>query len=246
MGLHPRLGAHSPLARLPPDCLRRIAGFVRLLNTRWLCAITARTGLYVDCVAFHYSDGTSTTWGGRGGQERTTFRLLPGEYITSVRGRLGDYLDSVAFLTSRGRMSPRWGGPGGRPFVLELSAGEEAFALAVQMDRQTGYPQDLALVSRRAPSAEDAEDAARLGLPGFGASARSCYCRPQQLSPKALLPTAATAAAAHAGGSRRRAAAERAAVWTVGDDEADSRQSSSSRSSLSAADQSADHSDDDE
>lgn len=167
MALHPRLGALSPLAHLPPDCLRRVAYFLRLLNARWLRTISARTGCWVDALAFHYSDGTSARWGGSGGTECEPFHLLPGEFLIGVRGCRGDHVDALAFLTSRGRSSPTWGGPGGSEnFELVAPPGTEVISLDVEMGRE--YPTRIALRTRCAPS--------DIVLAEISALVRPCYC----------------------------------------------------------------------
>lgn len=168
MALHPRLGADSPLRALTPDLLSRIALLARIQVTKFVSAITVRTGLLVDCIAFHYSDGSSLTCGGRGGQERPFFRLSPGEYITKINGRVGDHLDAVQFETSFGRVSAMYGGSGGVPFEWAPPADSEIYAVAAApMMRPKSWLTRIQTLARVAPRREWAEDIAAMRLHGF-------------------------------------------------------------------------------
>lgn len=175
MASHPRLGAASPLARLTPELVSRIALLDLLGSTKFLVAVTVRTGLLVDCIATHYSDGSSLASGGLGGHERPVFRLSHGEHITKLRGRQGDHLDAVQFVTSFGRASAMYGGSGGQPFEIDAPEGAEFFAFAgyhLEVMRgpvpiQSPWLTRVEPVARRAPRAEWAEDIEMLRLFGF-------------------------------------------------------------------------------
>jgi hypothetical protein len=179
MALHPRLGCESPLALLKPDLLQRIAQLCRLACTRWVVALTVRTGLLVDCVAFHYSDGSQLSRGGRGGQERPFFKLSAGEYIAKLRGRRGLYLDALEFETNLGRRSPWYGSQsGGQPFECVVPAWHEVHAF----DGAQTMPwlSDILPVTRTAPKPDCAADIALMCGRGFEAD-RSFICRPAPL-----------------------------------------------------------------
>jgi len=176
MALHPRLGCESPLALLTSDMLQRIVQLCRLASTRWVVAVTVRTGLLVDCVAFHYSDGSHLIRGGRGGHERPFFKLSPGEYIAKLRGRKGQYLDALEFETSLGRRSPWYGSPtGGQPFELVAPEGHEVHSF----DGVPTMPwlSEILPVTRKAPEPDRAADIAMMCGRGFEAD-RSYICRP--------------------------------------------------------------------
>ena len=179
MALHPRLGGESPLALLTSDLLQRIAQLARLACTRWVVAITVRTGLLVDCLAFHYSNGSHLSRGGRGGQERPYFKLSSGEYISKLRGRRGQYLDALEFETSLGRRSPWYGSQsGGQPFEFVAPAGHEIHSF----DGAQTMPwlSDILPITRKAPDPEWAADIALRCGRGFEAD-RSFICRPAPL-----------------------------------------------------------------
>jgi len=165
MALHRRLGAASHLRLLMPELIARIALFDRLQATRHVVAITVRTGLLVDSIAFHFSHGGSSVCGGHGGIERPLFRLTPGEYITRIRGRMGAYVDAIQFETSHGRVSPMCGGPGGDAFEFAAPSGSEIFAINARLAR--GWLCRLAPFVRSAPRAAWSEHIERLRLHGF-------------------------------------------------------------------------------
>jgi hypothetical protein len=176
MALHPRLGDASPLRMLPVDVIRRIALLYQLHATQWVVAISVRTGLLVDCISFHYSDGTDATFGGRGGQERPVFRLQPGEYIRKLRGLRGDYLDAIQFETNLSRSSAMYGGSGGKPFEAAPPEGQEVHSITAIQTKP--WLTNVAPLGRRAPLPGWAEEIALLRLHGF-ATERSFICRPQ-------------------------------------------------------------------
>jgi hypothetical protein len=179
MALHHRLGCESPLALMTSDMLQRIVQLCRLSCTRWVVAITVRTGLLVDCLAFHYSNGSDLCVGGRGGQERPFFKLACGEYISKLRGRRGLYLDAVEFETSLGRRSPWYGSQsGGQPFEFSAPAGHEIYSF--DGTQKMPWLSDVLPVTRKAPKADWAADIALMCGRGFEAD-RSFICRPAPL-----------------------------------------------------------------
>ena len=107
---------------------------------RRLVCIQVRAGMYIDCIEFEYSDGSSHAWGNptsRHGKQRAAFELVlpsptsapPGaaaalvpavamtEDLVAIEGTDGDALDSVTFITRSGRRSETYGNvDGGREF----------------------------------------------------------------------------------------------------------------------------------
>ncbi|KAJ1627832.1 hypothetical protein T492DRAFT_1022093 [Pavlovales sp. CCMP2436] len=178
-GLHPRLGSKSPVQMLTPDLASRIALLHHLQTTRWVVAISMRTGWLVDCISFHYSDGTSTSSGGHGGQERPLFKLSPGEFITRIRIRQGDHLDAVQWETSFGRLSVSYGGSGGKPREITAGPGTQIFGVTGAQPARGTFLTSIQPVLRPAPHPSWAEDIEYLRLHGFAAQ-RSFICRPSR------------------------------------------------------------------
>lgn len=122
MALHPRLGAGSPAQDTPPEVLRKIMDFTwRMESTRRIAMIRVRAGNFVDRIELHFSDGSSSAYGGCGGTWREPFTLEPAEGIVKIKARQGDFqLNSIQFVTSLGRESPAFGGSGGSRMTLGL------------------------------------------------------------------------------------------------------------------------------
>ena len=132
MALHPRLGAASPAAALSPDLMRRVCALLAPMHTRRLAAVYLRTDLLVDRIELRYSDFSSRACGGCGGTWREPLLLMPGESICRVNWWAGDHLDALRFHMTTGRMSAKYGGPGGTmQRDLVAPPGQEIIALRV-------------------------------------------------------------------------------------------------------------------
>ena len=73
MATHPRLGMYSAASILSAECVQHICLLARIMSEKWLVCITVRARVelqFVDCIAFHYSDGSVMHWGGPDGEEQ--------------------------------------------------------------------------------------------------------------------------------------------------------------------------------
>jgi len=92
-------------------------------------AVQVSVGVFIDQIAFHYSDGTKNVVGQEGGSQKDPFVLEEDESIVTIRGRGGNSLDAIQFETNRGRKSQMYGGQGGEPFSMTASAGKEIWSV---------------------------------------------------------------------------------------------------------------------
>lgn len=81
--------------------------------------------MYVDQVLygieFYFDDGTSVTWGNKGGNVNDV-AMQPGEELLGFNAKSGAWVDGAQIITTL-RRSVMWGGPGGSPHDLVPPAG---------------------------------------------------------------------------------------------------------------------------
>jgi len=112
----------------------------RRREERRVLAVTVWAEELVHAIKFDFSDGTSRTFGRRGGQERPKWSVPPGEFIVEVRTRAGDSHDGCSFVTSAGTESPWFGGWSGRPRTFVAARGQHIVGLRMGDGALTGIP----------------------------------------------------------------------------------------------------------
>ena len=59
------------------------------------------------------------------GGDSTRWTVPAGQHITKVYLRSGDFIDSIQFITNKNEKSPKIGGNGGKPSIIEIPEGKK-------------------------------------------------------------------------------------------------------------------------